>query len=365
MEDLKALLSNPDDSSYKKALESIAELTASAGDGGALKVLAEIFEQSDGNTTAKNRIIKIAGGLEHPSAVDFIKSALNDDLFEVRRTAALSLKLLTDEDYYDHIYKSEIGHHFRRSFWCSMDFMEEGQEGGSDCGAIMKSVASLFGALSSGWTYPDLVRETFFVSGRKKPLEMASDAKVFFKNFNYGLEKSLKNSEHILKMFGSMAKVSKAETGEKEELEDILRCLKLALSTRLKDLEEGITCFLAAFHFFRMEYNIAVSPGQCQPIDEPGRELQQVNEEFRQAIASGMEKHRDFRGGDYVDIGETSRFIAVLRERIDKFTEAAKDLAAKDSIEPEGYLYLKRMGIYAFDIGKYCLLLLSCWTCEE
>jgi hypothetical protein len=366
MQDLKVLLSDPEDSSYRKALETVEKLKASAGDFEAVKILSDIFNDSKGNSLIRNRVIKTMGGLEHPSAIEFIKSALDDDLFEVRRTAALSLKLLTDEDYYPRIYKSETGKHFRRSFWCSMDFYEEGIEEPADqTDEIVKGFASLFAGLSNNWTYPDIIRETYFTPKRKKPLEMASDAKNLYKIFNYTIEKTLRSANNIHKTLKSMEKVSSSESGEHAEIEDILRCLKLSLSTGLKDLEEGVTGFLAVFHFLRMEYNISLATGQCQPIDEPGREYALEDEKFMESIHLGMEKYVEFRGGEYVDMAAASRYITLLKERIEKFIDASRELSLQTEITPEGYMYLKQMGVYGYDLGKYCLLLLSCWTSEE
>lgn len=368
MKNLAELLADPGDEGFNRALEMINRRLEEKIPGFILlEELKSIFMEARENPLVKTRIVKISGSLDERAVKPFLEEALDDNHFQVRNAAALTLKLLADEDHYERIYKSDIGVKFKRSFWCRFDFIGDEMKArqAEESRKLLSGFAGMFKKLNVSWTYPDQIKESYFTPGRKKHLAMSEDGRLLFRNFNFSMEKMFRAGKSILHLINNMAEVIEDGSGEKSELEDILRCLKLALGSQLKFLEEGLAGFIAAFHYLRVEYDVCIFPSRCQALQESPLQLESHDAELLKTLRAGFERFDGFQGDKTTDVSFIARQIVFLKKRIMEFIQEAEHLSDLPDPTPRGYLSLKRMGLIAYELGTYCLQLISYWCREE
>lgn len=361
MNELIELLKSDNEESYRKAIE----ITRTKGSAVLETLKEEYFKSSD--KSFKIRVVKLAGSIEDPSVVDFLKEALDDVNFEVRRASALALKILTDEDYFENIYRSEIGQTFKRSFWCYLDFVEDDVKAKyrQRNEEISKSFAGFFKKLGQRWTYPDPVNTRYFSFRRKKKLSMAEDGRVLFKNFNYSLLKVLESGKTIIYLISSLIKVIETPGGEKEELEDILRCLKQSMGAQLREMEEGISGFMASFHFVRTEMNLAMIERKRQHLLAPSEELSGDEKNLLDKLLKGFIDFKAFETEEDIDPEIIAYMLVILQKRLIEFIGLCSKFQEMDGIDQDSYLIFKHLGVSGSQIFLYTLNLLSYWCKDE
>jgi len=350
------MLLSPDPGAYAGAVALAAKMGREA-----FPLLKETFQS--GGPAVKESVIKLAGGIDTPQVLPFLKNALLDESFQVRRSAALALKILTGEDHYPAIYKSEIGQHFKRSFWCHFDFIPDEVRAAREKESvrIRKGFAAFFRQLSSRWTYSGGINPTFFSHRRKKNLAMSEDGKALFKNFNYYLEKVISSSRMIQYLLGNIGEVLGAEVREAEEKNDILRCLRLALSSQLGILENGLGGFIAAFHPLRTELNLALDyrEGARLTLAEPAWTGE--DEKLQDALIRGFIDFEELRTGENLDGQVIAGHLTSLRRILLELSALIEKFAHAPALSGENYLRLKGMGILAHRAAMHNLALLSYW----
>lgn len=368
MNKLYKLLSNSSDEAYREALTVIEETIKKGMQTSlVLETLIEIFNYPDSDILIKCRIIKICGSIENSSVISFIKKALNDNNFKVRRTAALTLKLLTNEDYFDRIYRSEIGTTYKRSFWCQFDFLDDKvrQEQENNNKKVLEGFSHIFKQMSENWSYPDPGKSSYFSQIRYKNPQMTEDGRILFKNFNYYLSKILQAGKTFLFLLDRMTHVIQAENGEQEELEDILRCMKISAGTQLKTLDEGISGFIASAHYLRSELDICLLPTKYHTLKDPSTELSERDLEFLNIMKKGFEKFDSLQPSGCPEKEAVLINMIQLRKRIPELFALFSALTKKGSISQEELILFRQAGIIAHCAGIYSLHLLSSWCRDE
>lgn len=361
MDNLNNFINNPNDETFRAASESVSLLGRSA-----LPTLKKAFKHAS-DSRVRVKLLKLIGSIEDSSVVPFLKKALEDNFFEVRRTAALSLKILTNEDYHQYIYRSDVGRTLKRNFWCNVDFIDEETLSGINLEnkETLKSVALFFKMLQPAWTYSEPTDSKFFSFRRKKHLLMAEDGRTLFKNFNHSLNLMLDSGKKIIFLTDKLVQTLESEFKDKDEMTDILRCLKLSLGTQFKILEEGLCGFLACFHYVRSEFNLALPSHIPQIIPPLTSAINDEDKHLYDILFHGFIDFEELYTSDHLHADKVVRHLIMLRKILIELLEYFKDFIGSCCISPDSYLTFKQIGQAAMFASVHNLNLLSYWAKNE
>ncbi len=357
MQNLTDLLQNKDQESYRKAADLVEKLKDET-----FEPLANAYYNTT-DSEIKTRVIKLMGSINNPRAVSFITNSLEDEDFSVRRTAALTLKLLTDEDYYSEIYWSDVGRTLKRDFWCYLDFVDEKTKKKNSRETIKssKTFTEFFKKLSQFWSYPDPKNPKYFSFRRKKHAEMSEDGRTLFKNFNFSLLQILNSSKYLLDLIDKLVELSTAKQGQDEELNDIMNCLRQSFGNQLKNLEEGFSTFLAAFHYIRLEFNLALEHRYYEHLEQIPLEFTMEEVKMKNKLVVGFTRRGSFEQLESIDPEFIAHELILLRKGILQFHKHNDEFCKNPHISFETYLDFKQMGLAAHFTSIPVLNLLSNW----
>lgn len=361
MNPLSELLKKDTAESFREAAELSANMSFES-----LPLLKEIIK-TEADPKIREKAVKIIGGIEESSVIPFLINVLEDPSFNVRRSAALILKILTGEDHYHSIYKSPIGQEFKRSFWYYMDFIPDHHKERSkaEIEKYLTGFASFFAELSRQWTYSTPDNPSYFNIHRKQGFAQREDGKALFKNFNYYTEKVLNAADAVLYLTGSLGRVIESPTDDEGEKGDILRCLRIALTSQFKLLEKGLGGFIASFHYLRSEFSLALPERNAAYLNSSSPDFTAGDENLKKTLLQGFIDYGELRTVENPDIERITSHLILLRKHISRFLSLCGEFMTDTPVCPENYLTVKKMAIEAHQCAIHNLTLLSCWCKDD
>ncbi len=225
MEDL-ALLLKEGEEGYRKAA-----LMVEGGGRVYLEYLWGLYLHS--TPEIRSKVVKLLGSIDDPRVIPLLKKALRDKNFVVRRTAAISLSILTNEDFFGEVFKSSVGQNIKRSIWTPSDVIkdEEKRRVGEKVKNLIEKISPVVHQIVEGVPCGE-----FFLKDRHTLKD----------SFVESVRLMVEEGELILYMV-SLFKKAMHEEMEEEEREDIIRSVKYSICYHLDPLKDGIFTFFGVF----------------------------------------------------------------------------------------------------------------------